>query len=133
MPEKETIRLAGVVRESIVDGPGFRFTIFCQGCPHDCPGCHNPDTHDFEGGYDCRFDTLVDAIDKDKLLDGVTFRSDEPFCQTATPPYSSTTRAIWLPAARSSTSSEASGMVSGTRGTGVMREEEATDTAPRRS
>lgn len=83
MPEKETIRLAGVVRESIVDGPGFRFTIFCQGCPHDCPGCHNPDTHDFEGGYDCRFDTLVDAIDKDKLLDGVTFSGGEPFCQTA--------------------------------------------------
>ena len=45
-----TIRLAGVVRESIVDGPGIRFTVFVQGCPHHCPGCHNPGSHDFEAG-----------------------------------------------------------------------------------
>ena len=44
------IRIAGTVGESIVDGPGFRYTLFVQGCPHGCPGCHNPQTHDFEGG-----------------------------------------------------------------------------------
>ncbi|MFQ7102425.1 MAG: 4Fe-4S cluster-binding domain-containing protein, partial [Anaerovoracaceae bacterium] len=49
----EILRLAGIVRESIVDGPGIRFTVFCQGCPHGCPGCHNPETHDFKGGSDC--------------------------------------------------------------------------------
>ena len=49
-PDK--IRIAGVVRESIVDGPGLRFVVFCQGCPHGCPGCHNEATHDFSGGYD---------------------------------------------------------------------------------
>ena len=42
-----TIRIAGTVGESIVDGPGFRYTLFVQGCPHGCPGCHNPQTHDF--------------------------------------------------------------------------------------
>ena len=41
------IRLAGLEPESIVDGPGYRFTVFVQGCPHNCPGCHNPQTHDF--------------------------------------------------------------------------------------
>ena len=46
------LRIAGVVKESIVDGKGLRFVIFCQGCPHNCPGCHNPHTHDFEGGYE---------------------------------------------------------------------------------
>ena len=47
----DAIKIAGVIRESIVDGPGIRFVVFCQGCPHGCPGCHNPATHDFEGGY----------------------------------------------------------------------------------
>lgn len=76
-----SIRIAGVVRESIVDGPGFRFVVFCQGCPHGCPGCHNPATHDFEGGYDCELQKIIDAVDANPLLDGVTFSGGEPFCQ----------------------------------------------------
>ncbi len=75
------IRLAGIVRESIVDGPGIRFTVFCQGCPHGCPGCHNPESHDFSGGQDCSTDRLLEEIDKDPLLAGVTFSGGEPFCQ----------------------------------------------------
>lgn len=76
-----TIRIAGVVRESIVDGPGLRFTVFCQGCPHGCPGCHNPETHDFKGGYDCDISKIIAAVDANPLLDGVTFSGGEPFCQ----------------------------------------------------
>lgn len=75
------LRLAGVIRESIVDGPGIRFTVFVQGCPHHCPGCHNPQSHDFQGGSDCRLDKLVEEIQKDPLLQGVTFSGGEPFCQ----------------------------------------------------
>ena len=77
----EILRLAGIVRESIVDGPGIRFTVFCQGCPHGCPGCHNPETHDFKGGSDCSVDRLMEEIDKDPILAGVTFSGGEPFCQ----------------------------------------------------
>ena len=44
------ISLSGVTGDSIVDGPGLRLTIFTQGCLHHCPGCHNPQTHDPEGG-----------------------------------------------------------------------------------
>ena len=44
------MRIANTVSDSIVDGPGLRFTVFTQGCPHHCPGCHNPDTHDPAGG-----------------------------------------------------------------------------------
>ena len=44
------LRIAGTVNDSIVDGPGIRFTVFTQGCPHHCEGCHNPQTHDFNGG-----------------------------------------------------------------------------------
>ena len=71
------LRIAGTVGESIVDGPGFRFTIFTQGCPHGCEGCHNPQTHDFNGGIVVDTDQLYNEIIKDPLLDGVTF-SEKP-------------------------------------------------------
>lgn len=75
------IRMSGIVEESIVDGPGIRFTVFVQGCPHHCEGCHNPTTHDFNGGYDDDTDRLFDLISQNPLLDGVTFSGGEPFCQ----------------------------------------------------
>lgn len=75
------IRIAGTVGESIVDGPGFRFTIFTQGCPHGCPGCHNPHTHDFSSGEVTTTEELLEKINADPLLDGVTFSGGEPFCQ----------------------------------------------------
>lgn len=81
MAENTTLRLAGVIKESIVDGPGLRFTVFVQGCPHHCPGCHNPQTHDFSGGFDCDVEKLVAEVQKNPLLQGVTFSGGEPFCQ----------------------------------------------------
>lgn len=75
------IRIAGTANDSIVDGPGIRFTIFVQGCPHQCRGCHNPQTHDFNGGSICDISQLLDKIKSNPLLDGVTFSGGEPFCQ----------------------------------------------------
>ena len=75
------LRLAGVIRESIVDGPGLRMTVFTQGCPHNCEGCHNPQTHDFNGGYISHPENILKAIDSDPLLRGVTFSGGEPFTQ----------------------------------------------------
>ena len=74
------LRLAGTVEDSIVDGPGIRYTIFVQGCPHHCPGCHNPQTHDFAGGYLADPKVLLEEIRKNPLLSGVTFSGGEPFC-----------------------------------------------------
>lgn len=78
------LRIAGTVNDSIVDGPGIRFTIFIQGCPHNCKGCHNPQTHDFDGGELVDTDTLLEKIKSNPLLDGVTFSGGEPFCQAQT-------------------------------------------------
>lgn len=75
------LRIAGTVNDSIVDGPGIRFTVFTQGCPHHCEGCHNPQTHDFDGGELVDTDMLLEKIKGNPLLDGVTFSGGEPFCQ----------------------------------------------------
>ena len=75
------IRLAGLVPESYVDGPGIRFTVFVQGCPHHCKGCHNPETHDFNGGRLADVDKIFGKIISDPLIKGVTFSGGEPFCQ----------------------------------------------------
>lgn len=75
------LRIAGIVNDSIVDGPGLRMTIFLQGCPHNCFGCHNPQTHDFSGGVDITADELIEKIMANPLLDGITFSGGEPFCQ----------------------------------------------------
>ena len=76
-----TLRIAGTVGESIVDGPGIRYVIFTQGCPHHCPGCHNPETHDFAGGHDVDTGTLLADIRRNPLVSGVTFSGGEPFAQ----------------------------------------------------
>ncbi|MBO4831143.1 MAG: anaerobic ribonucleoside-triphosphate reductase activating protein [Oscillospiraceae bacterium] len=75
------MRIAGMIQDSIVDGPGFRFTLFTQGCPHDCEGCHNPETHDFGGGSEMSTDEIIRKLLSNPLTDGITFSGGEPFEQ----------------------------------------------------
>ena len=73
------IRLCGIIRESIVDGPGLRFVVFVQGCPHHCPGCHNPESHAPDGGFATTTERIWDNLVKNPMLRGVTFSGGEPF------------------------------------------------------
>ena len=75
------MRIAGIVNDSIVDGPGLRLAIFAQGCPHHCPGCHNPESHDFAGGSDMDTEKIIARMDANPLLDGITLTGGEPFEQ----------------------------------------------------
>lgn len=75
------LRVAGVVEESIVDGPGIRYVIFTQGCPHKCKGCHNPETWNVEGGYDLDLKDALKSIRSNPLLQGVTLSGGEPILQ----------------------------------------------------
>jgi len=83
--EQETprLRIAGIEPESFVDGPGIRMTVFTQGCHHNCPGCQNPQTHDFNGGHFIEIDEILAMIDENPLLDGVTFSGGDPMDQAA--------------------------------------------------
>lgn len=76
------IRVAGIVRESVTDGPGIRYTLFVQGCPHRCKGCHNPQTLDFDGGYLMSAEEIFNDIKKNPLIRRVTFSGGEPFYQS---------------------------------------------------
>ena len=75
------LRLAGIVKESVVDGPGIRLVVFVQGCPHHCQGCHNPASHDPAGGYNSSTKELLGELDKNKLVSGLTLSGGEPFGQ----------------------------------------------------
>lgn len=75
--------LSAIVRDSIVDGPGLRTTIFCQGCPHHCPGCHNPETWEFGCGTPMEEERLLEIVQSNPLCRGVTFSGGEPFAQAA--------------------------------------------------
>ena len=77
------LNLAGITGDSIVDGPGIRTTVFCQGCPHHCPGCHNPETWEFGCGTDMDEETVLEIIQSNPLCRGVTFSGGEPFSQAA--------------------------------------------------
>ncbi len=73
--------VSGVTGDSIVDGPGLRLTIFTQGCPHHCPGCHNPQTHDPNGGAWADTEDILAAAAENPLLDGITLSGGDPFLQ----------------------------------------------------
>lgn len=75
------IDISGFAPNSITDGPGLRFTVFCQGCIHHCPGCHNPETHRFGVGTKYEVEEIYNMIKSDPLVKGVTFSGGEPFCQ----------------------------------------------------
>ena len=76
-----TGRVHSVESFGTVDGPGVRFVVFTQGCPHHCPGCHNPDSHDPAGGRDADTADLLAELRQNPLLDGLTLSGGEPFCQ----------------------------------------------------
>lgn len=77
------IRLATPVllEDSIVDGEGIRTVIWTQGCAHKCPGCHNPQTHSFDDGFELDIEEVKQQIDELEGQDGITFSGGDPFYQ----------------------------------------------------
>lgn len=77
------IRLADdkLLTDSIVDGEGLRAVLWTQGCSHNCKGCHNPETHDFNKGILVDVEKVKDLIKDLKLQDGITLSGGDPFFQ----------------------------------------------------
>ena len=75
------MKIYGLVQDSIVDGPGLRFSCFVQGCPHKCFGCHNPDSHDMNGGIEMTVDEVIEKMLSNPIISGLTLTGGEPFMQ----------------------------------------------------
>ena len=77
------VRIASVIDDSIVDGPGIRMTIFFQGCAHNCAGCFNPETWDFDKGHLCDIKKIYNAAMENPLLSGITLSGGDPIYQVS--------------------------------------------------
>ena len=67
------VRILDIIRGTTVDGPGFRTSIYFAGCRHECPGCHNPQSWDFNGGRETDIDDIMKIVieeDFDVILTG---------------------------------------------------------------
>lgn len=74
------ISILDIVEDTTVDGPGFRTTIYCAGCPNRCPGCHNPQSWDIANGREVEVEEILEVILADPFAD-VTFSGGDPMFQ----------------------------------------------------
>ena len=78
------MRYSGLIKNDITAAPGLCVSFFTQGCPHHCPGCHNPETWDFNGGKEFTNDTLkeiLEALTAQNIHRDLCIMGGEPLCQ----------------------------------------------------
>jgi anaerobic ribonucleoside-triphosphate reductase activating protein len=75
------VQILGIERHSSVNGPGVRYVVFTQGCPHACPGCQNPDSWSIHGGVTYDTKDIINDILSTKYIDGVTLSGGDPLYQ----------------------------------------------------
>ena len=76
------IRVLSIIEDTMVDGPGFRTSIYCAGCRHKCPGCHNPQSWAFDQGREMAIEDIMRVIEADPFAN-VTFSGGDPMYQAA--------------------------------------------------
>ncbi len=76
------IRVLDILEDTMVDGPGFRTSIYCAGCRHQCPGCHNPQSWAFDGGREMTTEQIMKIIEADPYAN-VTFSGGDPMYQAS--------------------------------------------------
>lgn len=74
------LRILDILEDTTVDGPGFRTSIYCSGCAHACPGCHNPQSWNLNAGKPMPVDAILKVILDDPFAD-VTFSGGDPMYQ----------------------------------------------------
>lgn len=78
------MRYSGIIKNDLAAAPGVSLTFFTQGCPHHCPGCHNPNSWSFDGGEEFTPDTLqeiIDGLHENNINRPLCIMGGEPLCQ----------------------------------------------------
>ena len=79
------MRLAGLKLNDCIDGEGISVSLWTQGCPHRCKGCHNPETWDFNGGYEDETNNIrgqiVKALSANNTQRNFSVLGGEPLCE----------------------------------------------------
>lgn len=73
------VHILDIIRGTTVDGPGFRTSIYFAGCRHECPGCHNPQSWDFNGGRETDIDDIMKIVIEEDF--DVTLTGGDPMYQ----------------------------------------------------
>ena len=81
--ETPVLQILNIVEDTMVDGPGFRTSVYCAGCSHRCPGCHNPQSWNFAAGREMTVEQVMSIIEADPYTRGVTFSGGDPMYQAA--------------------------------------------------
>lgn len=74
------ICIMDILEQTMADGPGFRTSIYCAGCGHHCPGCHNPQSWDRKNGHWVDVEEILEVIKADDMSN-VSFSGGDPFYQ----------------------------------------------------
>ena len=74
------ISVLDILEDTTVDGPGFRTTIYCAGCPNRCPGCHNPESWNQGNGQAMETEEILERVLADEFAN-VTFSGGDPMYQ----------------------------------------------------
>lgn len=74
------ICIMDILEQTMADGPGFRTSIYCAGCEHHCPGCHNPQSWDRKNGHWVDVQEILDVIKADEMSN-VSFSGGDPLYQ----------------------------------------------------
>lgn len=77
-------KYAGLITNDFANGTGTCVSFWTQGCPHCCPGCHNPETWDFKGGEEIPTDIrgqIIKAICANNIKRNFSVLGGEPLCK----------------------------------------------------
>jgi anaerobic ribonucleoside-triphosphate reductase activating protein len=78
------MRYAGLIKNDFSAAPGVSVSFYTQGCPHHCPGCHNPETWDYDGGQEFTYDTINEilaALTNNNIMRSLCILGGEPLCK----------------------------------------------------